>query len=97
MATRVKIGSHRYDLPRSRIARMMIGIVLIIAGLFGFLPVIGFWMLPLGLLILAVDLPVVRRLNRRLLVWWHRNRVKSSAASRAKRDNETAGGPEPRP
>lgn len=94
---RVKIGSRHYDLPRSRVARMVIGIALVVAGLLGFLPVIGFWMLPLGLLILAVDVPVVRRLHRRFLVWWYKSRARSSAASRVKRDNETASGPEPRP
>lgn len=76
---------------------MVIGVALIVAGLLGFLPVIGFWMLPLGLLILAVDVPVVRRLHRRFLVWWYKNRARSSAASRAKRDDEATGGPEPSP
>jgi hypothetical protein len=31
-----------------------------VGGLFSFLPVLGFWMLPAGLLLLAVDLPVLR-------------------------------------
>jgi hypothetical protein len=29
-------------------------------------------MVPLGLLVLSVDLPVVRRLRRRVEVWWGR-------------------------
>lgn len=97
MGVRVKIGSHHYDLPRSRVARMAIGVALIVAGLLGFLPVIGFWMLPLGLLILAVDLPVVRRFNRRVLVWWYKNRARPPPASRAKRDDEATRSPEPGP
>jgi hypothetical protein len=38
----------------------------------GFLPVLGFWMLPLGLALLSVDLPSVRRRRRKLSVWWGR-------------------------
>lgn len=97
MANRLKIGSRHYDLPRSRSVRLTIGVALIVAGLLGFLPVIGFWMLPLGLLILAVDLPVVRRFNRRVLVWWYKNRARSPPASPAKRDDEVPHGPEPGP
>jgi hypothetical protein len=40
--------------------RFPIALVLIVGGLFSFLPVLGIWMLPLGLLLLAVDLPVLR-------------------------------------
>ncbi|MGA8260228.1 MAG: PGPGW domain-containing protein [Arenicellales bacterium] len=36
-------------------ARISIGLLLVVGGLFGFLPVLGFWMIPLGLVILAVD------------------------------------------
>jgi hypothetical protein len=40
--------------------RLPLAIVLILGGLFSFLPVLGIWMLPLGLLLLAVDLPFLR-------------------------------------
>jgi hypothetical protein len=40
--------------------RFPIALVLIAGGLFSFLPVLGIWMLPLGLLLLAVDLPILR-------------------------------------
>ena len=40
--------------------RFPIALVLIFGGLLSFLPVLGVWMLPLGLLLLAVDLPVLR-------------------------------------
>jgi hypothetical protein len=68
----IKIGSYRLPLPRSRILRIMIGVVLIIFGLFGFLPILGFWMVPLGMLVLSVDIPRVRRWRRRFAVWFHR-------------------------
>ncbi len=54
--------------------RIAAGLVLIVGGLLGFLPVLGFWMIPLGLLVLSIDLPTVRRWRRRLEVWWHRKR-----------------------
>jgi len=40
--------------------RAPLAIGLMIGGLFGFLPVLGFWMLPLGLAFLAMDLPFLR-------------------------------------
>jgi hypothetical protein len=40
--------------------RFPMAILLIVGGLLSFLPVLGIWMLPLGLLLLAVDLPVLR-------------------------------------
>ena len=36
------------------------GVVLIVGGSFGFLPVLGFWMIPLGVLFLAGGSPRVR-------------------------------------
>lgn len=48
--------------------RRSVGAALIVGGLLGFLPVLGFWMLPLGLLVLSDDIPWVRRHRRRLAV-----------------------------
>lgn len=72
---RLVLGSFSIGLPRSRIARMALGAALIFGGLLGFLPILGFWMLPLGFLVLSHDLPVARRLRRRLAVWWHKRRT----------------------
>lgn len=41
--------------------RFPLAIGLMLGGVFGFLPVLGFWMLPLGLALLAMDLPFLRR------------------------------------
>lgn len=54
--------------------RQTVGMLLVVGGVFGFLPVLGYWMLPLGLALLAVDFPIARRLNRNLQVWWGRFR-----------------------
>ena len=42
--------------------RQIIAILLIILGFFGFLPIIGFWMIPLGLMLLAIDFPWAKRI-----------------------------------
>ncbi len=69
---RLRIGSHSFPLPASRALRIAVGSLLIFAGLAGFLPILGFWMIPLGLIVLSIDLPWARRGRRRLSVWFHR-------------------------
>ena len=68
----VKLGSYRLPLPRSRLLRIAIGGGLVLLGLLGFLPILGFWMIPLGLLVLSGDIPRVRRWRRRFAVWFAR-------------------------
>ena len=41
-------------------ARTIVGALLMVGGLFGFLPVLGFWMLPLGVAFVALDVPWTR-------------------------------------
>ena len=50
--------------------RKIIGIMLIILGFLGFLPVVGFWMIPLGLIVLSADYRLARYIyvNLRLLI-----------------------------
>ena len=40
--------------------RSLIGVGFAIGGIFGFLPVLGFWMLPLGAAFIALDIPSMR-------------------------------------
>jgi hypothetical protein len=40
--------------------RIPAAILMILGGIFSFLPVFGLWMLPVGLMLLAVDLPFLR-------------------------------------
>ncbi|WP_050765119.1 hypothetical protein [Fulvimarina pelagi] len=65
----MRLFGRNFDLPQNRWLRISIGTLLVIGGLFGFLPVLGIWMVPLGLIVLSIDLPVVRRLRRRSDVW----------------------------
>ncbi|WP_375570270.1 hypothetical protein ABWH93_18850 [Seohaeicola saemankumensis] len=46
--------------------RLVVGLLLMLGGVFGFLPVLGFWMIPLGLGVAALDvLPLWRWLRGR--------------------------------
>lgn len=47
--------------PHMHVIRIPLALLLIVGGVFSFLPVLGLWMLPLGLLVLAVDIPPLRR------------------------------------
>lgn len=49
--------------------RIPIALVLILAGFVGFLPVLGFWMLPLGVILVAQDVPFIRPPLARLIAW----------------------------
>ena len=70
--------------PSSRIVRIPLAILLVLGGIFSFLPILGIWMLPLGLLLLALDLAFLRtpiaaaiiRTTRRWQDWSRRRRRK---------------------
>lgn len=70
----ISFGQHRLTLPGQRWQRIALGVALIIGGLLGFLPILGFWMIPLGVIVLSIDLVWARRLRRRTAVWWARRR-----------------------
>lgn len=45
--------------------RWIVGLLLIGLGFLGFLPVLGFWMIPLGIAVAALDIaPLWRRLRK---------------------------------
>lgn len=54
---------------RKRVApgfRLPLGVLLIAGGILGFLPILGFWMIPLGVAIAALDVgPLWRYATRR--------------------------------
>jgi hypothetical protein len=55
--------------PKSRWIRLPLGILCIIASFFWFLPVVGVEFLPIGLLLIAEDVPVLRRPVAKLMLW----------------------------
>ena len=58
--------------PSSIYARVPIAILLVAGGFLSFLPVLGLWMLPLGLLLFAQDVPMLQPPLIRLLAWVER-------------------------
>lgn len=71
--------------PKARWIRLPLGLLLFFTGFFGFLPLIGFEFIPLGLLLMAQDLPFLRKPVaiftiwleekwRALKQWWRRKR-----------------------
>jgi hypothetical protein len=75
----IKILGREIPIPASRIGRIILGVLFVFFGLLGFLPIVGFWMVPVGLIILSQDLAIVRRWRRRFSVWWVRRRAQKSA------------------
>jgi hypothetical protein len=68
----IKLGSREIKLPKSRLGRIAIGVTLLFGGLLWFLPVVGIWMIPLGIMVLAIDIAAFRRLSQRMSDWWNR-------------------------
>ena len=60
--------------PSSRWVRIPAGLLLIGGSLLSILPLFGIWMLPLGLMLLAEDVPPLRRARDGLLEWIERHR-----------------------
>jgi purine-cytosine permease-like protein len=63
---------HRLKKTEKVWLRRTAGVLLVIGGMLGFLPVLGYWMFPLGLALLAVDWAWARRLYRQLRIAWGR-------------------------
>lgn len=60
---RVQVWSGRHLPPGMR---LVVGALLMVGGVFGFLPVVGFWMLPLGIAVAAMDVkPLWQRIRRK--------------------------------
>lgn len=78
--TDLRIGNRTFKLPQSRTWRIVVGVALIIGGILGFLPIVGFWMIPLGILVLSQEFHLVRRLRRRAVVKWGRRKQQREAA-----------------
>lgn len=58
--------------PSSRWVRIPLALLLVIGGIFGFLPILGLWMLPLGLLLIAQDIPFLQLPLANALSWVER-------------------------
>ena len=77
--------------PGAGWARIPAGLLLIVGGVLSILPVLGLWMLPLGLILLAEDVPALQRSRGRLLDWLERRRPHWFAADPAQINRKTDG------
>lgn len=57
--------------------RSVLGILFMIGGVFGFLPILGFWMLPLGVAFIALDLPFTKH---KIEDWMERLKIQAGIA-----------------
>ena len=56
--------------PDSRWIRIPVGVLLILGGLIApLVPILGVWMIPIGLLLIAYDVPFLRRPVAYLTIW----------------------------
>jgi purine-cytosine permease-like protein len=82
----IRLLGRRITMPQSRLLRIVIGGLLVFFGMFGFLPVLGFWMIPVGLIVLSYEFATVRRWRRRSEVWWAERRGRRRARRRQQFD-----------
>lgn len=66
--------------PSSRLVRFPLAILLMLGSVLWFLPVLGLWMLPLGLLLFAQDVPLLQPPLVRLLDWIERKWTERQSA-----------------
>lgn len=76
---------YSWALRASAPLRWGVGLLLIAGGVLGFLPLLGFWMIPLGVLLLASGSPRVREAAKGAYRWsraqWCRLRRKAAGPS----------------
>jgi hypothetical protein len=66
--------------PSSRWVRIPLAILLILGGIFSILPVLGLWMLPVGLHLFAQDVPLLQPPLARMLGWIERKWIERQRA-----------------
>lgn len=78
----IKVGKYKVRVPRTKTGRKVLGGALLAGGALWFLPVLGLWMVPAGLVVLSVDSPKVRRFRRtnevRAVRWWRARRRRNA-------------------
>jgi predicted PurR-regulated permease PerM len=66
--------------PSSRFVRMPAAILLILIGVVGIFPILGLSLIPLGLILVAQDVPALRPSIARMLAWIERKFPKKADA-----------------
>ena len=58
--------------PSSKLVRIPLALLLMLGGVFSILPLLGLWMLPLGMLLIAQDVPFLEKPVAQSLGWMER-------------------------
>lgn len=58
--------------PERKWVRIPAGVLFMLGGVLSILPVLGLWMLPVGVMLLSQDIPFFRRIQGRVLRWIER-------------------------
>lgn len=66
--------------PSSILVRIPLAILLMLGGIFSIFPVLGLWMLPLGLVLFAQDVPFLQTPMARALGWIERKWIERQRA-----------------
>lgn len=70
--------------PGSWLVRIPLAVLLVVGGIFSFLPILGVWMLPLGLLLIAQDVPFLQKPLAQMLGWIERKWIERQRAKELK-------------
>ena len=74
--------------PSSRWVRIPLAVLLVAGGFLSFLPLLGLWMLPLGLVLFAQDIPILQKPMALLLGWIKRKGIERQRAKDDRRITE---------
>jgi hypothetical protein len=74
--------------PSSKLVRFPLGVLLILGGIFSILPLLGLWMLPLGLILIAQDIPVLEKPVAQFLGWLERKFIERQQAKVARQSRK---------
>lgn len=66
---------HRTKNHPNILIRQGIAVLFVLGGLLWFLPILGLWMLPVGLVLMFARSPVYWRLRRRFVSWRRQRRL----------------------
>lgn len=71
--------------PSSKLVRIPLAVLLVVGGIFSFLPILGLWMMPLGFILIAQDVPFLEKPTAQCLGWIERKWIeRQGAKERAK-------------
>jgi hypothetical protein len=74
--------------PSSFWIRLLVAFLFVLGGVFSFLPILGLWMLPLGLLFIAQDVPILQTPLANALRWIESKWKRLSAAWRKRQSRD---------